>query len=67
MHGRVLCSVSRRREARATADRVFSPPRQRAGTLVWSCYEAVVQQGKPHARDALERADPALLNRIGVR
>jgi NTE family protein len=67
MNVTVLYSVSRRREARAAADLVFSPPLQRVGMLEWARFDEIVEQGYDHAREMLDRADPALLNRMGVR
>jgi hypothetical protein len=51
----ILYSSSRHQEARKLTDVYLNPPLERVGMLDWSRFDSIVQQGRTHAEDVLDK------------
>jgi NTE family protein len=67
MNVTILYSASRRRESEQLTDVYMNPPLERVGMLAWNRFDAIVEQGRAHAAQVLDRLPPAKLRALQSR
>lgn len=64
MNVTILYSTSRQREAQKLTDLYFNPPLERVGMLQWEKFDNIVQQGRAHGDEVLDKLAPDALRRL---